>query len=73
MECFKTNTAAEISPAALKKGSFVLVSVLSELLLTLMGCDFSQFAFSSAGHFGVSFPQDGVFVVCCGGEKRSIA
>jgi hypothetical protein len=22
-----------------------------------MGCDFSQFAFSSAGHFGDSFPQ----------------
>jgi hypothetical protein len=38
-------------PAAL----FVLVSILPKLLLALMGRNFAQFAFSSAGHFSVSF------------------
>jgi hypothetical protein len=53
----KTNKAAE-KTAALKKGSFVLMSISSELLLTLVGSDFSQFPLSSAGHFGDSFPQN---------------
>jgi hypothetical protein len=35
---------------------FVLVSILSELLLTLMGCNLLQFPLSSAGHLGDSFP-----------------
>jgi hypothetical protein len=34
----------------------VLVSILSELLLTLMGCNFLQFPLSSTGHLGDSFP-----------------
>jgi hypothetical protein len=37
--------------AAASGSSFVLVSVLSELFLAFMGCDFPQFALSSAGHF----------------------
>jgi hypothetical protein len=42
---------AEVKPAAL----FVLMSILPKLLLALMGRNFAQFAFSSAGHFSVSF------------------
>ena len=40
---------------------FVLVSILSELLLALMGRNFPQFAFSSAGHpdsLGISPKHD---------------
>jgi hypothetical protein len=34
--------------------SLILMSILPQLLLTFMGRNLSQFAFSSAGHFGVS-------------------
>jgi hypothetical protein len=34
------------------------VSVLPKLLFPLVGRDFSQFAFSSAGHFKISSSQD---------------
>jgi hypothetical protein len=37
---------------------FVLVSVFSEFLLALMGGNFSEFAFSSAGHFQSPFNQN---------------
>jgi hypothetical protein len=35
--------------------SLIFVSILSELFLAFMGCNFSKFALSSAGHFSDSF------------------
>jgi hypothetical protein len=34
---------------------FILVPIFSQFFLSFVGCNFSQFAFSSAGHFRVSF------------------
>jgi hypothetical protein len=38
-----------------KKTLFVFVPIFSEFLLALVGCNFSEFTLSSAGHFNPSF------------------